>query len=287
MAEYLAKSEDLTAVADAIRAKGGTDAQLTFPDGFVGAVQAIPAGTTITDGIVVKARDSQHRPTAIEYFGEYVSAQSLGSPNGKVGFGAGLSSATFHGTVYVADEAFKNDANLISITGLFENIGHIGADAFNGCAALEMEIALPAGVTYGLYPFQKSGIKKFFTLSSSAITRAFCLNCNKLVHFSAVNVSAIDQSALANCTALAEVTLGSIGHAITTLNNSAFSGDTQTGLTITVYTTSAYADTALSNIRNGATNATIIIKASEDTTYNGTAYSAGDTIITSTPEAST
>lgn len=286
MAEYLAKSEDLTAVADAIRAKGGTDAQLTFPGGFVGAVQAIPAGTTITDGIVVKARDSQHRPTEIEYFGEYVSDQSLGSPNGNVGFGAGLISATFHGTVYVAKEAFKNDANLISITGLFENIGHIGANAFNGCAALEMEIALPAGVTYDLYPFQNSGIKKFSTLSPSAINRAFCLNCNKLVHFSAVNVSAIDQSALSKCTALAEVTLGSIGHAITTLNNSAFSGDTQTGLTITVYTTSAYADTALSNIRNGATNATIIIKASEDTTYNDVAYAAGDTMITSTVEES-
>lgn len=44
MTEYLAKSEELTAVADAIRAKGGTDAQLTFPDGFVGAVQAIATG---------------------------------------------------------------------------------------------------------------------------------------------------------------------------------------------------------------------------------------------------
>ena len=32
---------DLTAVADAIRAKGGTSAQFAFPDGFVGAVQAI------------------------------------------------------------------------------------------------------------------------------------------------------------------------------------------------------------------------------------------------------
>lgn len=32
---------DLTAVADAIRTKGGTSAQLTFPDGFVSAVQAI------------------------------------------------------------------------------------------------------------------------------------------------------------------------------------------------------------------------------------------------------
>ena len=44
MVEYLAKSEDLTAVADAIRAKGGTDAQLTFPDGFTAAIQAIGSG---------------------------------------------------------------------------------------------------------------------------------------------------------------------------------------------------------------------------------------------------
>ena len=41
MAEYLTNTADLTAVADAIRAKGGTSAQLAFPDGFVSAVQAI------------------------------------------------------------------------------------------------------------------------------------------------------------------------------------------------------------------------------------------------------
>lgn len=55
MAEYLAKSEDLTAVADAIRAKGGTDAQLMFPDGMVEAINAIETGsgaTDITDSIV-------------------------------------------------------------------------------------------------------------------------------------------------------------------------------------------------------------------------------------------
>lgn len=35
---------NLTSVADAIRAKGGTDAQLAFPAGFVSAVQAIETG---------------------------------------------------------------------------------------------------------------------------------------------------------------------------------------------------------------------------------------------------
>ena len=70
MAEYLVKSEDLTAVADAIRTKGGTDAQLTFPDGFVDAVQAISAGTAITDGIVVVARDAGGFPTEADVYGD-------------------------------------------------------------------------------------------------------------------------------------------------------------------------------------------------------------------------
>jgi hypothetical protein len=44
MAEYLTNTADLTAVADAIRAKGGTAAQLVYPAGFVSAIQAIQAG---------------------------------------------------------------------------------------------------------------------------------------------------------------------------------------------------------------------------------------------------
>ena len=37
---------DLTSVANAIRTKGGTSAQMAFPSGFVSAVQAIPTGIT-------------------------------------------------------------------------------------------------------------------------------------------------------------------------------------------------------------------------------------------------
>lgn len=61
MAEYLTNTDDLTAVADAIRAKGGTSAQLAFPYGFVSAVQAIQTGTelqiiaTVTSGATVTA----------------------------------------------------------------------------------------------------------------------------------------------------------------------------------------------------------------------------------------
>ena len=43
--EYLVNSDDLMAVADAIRVKGGTSEALVFPSGFVSAVQAIQAGS--------------------------------------------------------------------------------------------------------------------------------------------------------------------------------------------------------------------------------------------------
>lgn len=42
--EYLVNSSDLTAVADAIRAKGGTTEALAFPVGFVEAVEAMQEG---------------------------------------------------------------------------------------------------------------------------------------------------------------------------------------------------------------------------------------------------
>ena len=44
MAECLTNTTDLTAVADAIRAKGGISGPLVYPDGFVTAIQAIETG---------------------------------------------------------------------------------------------------------------------------------------------------------------------------------------------------------------------------------------------------
>lgn len=44
MANYIATTEELTAVANAIRAKGGTSEQLVFPEGFVSAIDNIQAG---------------------------------------------------------------------------------------------------------------------------------------------------------------------------------------------------------------------------------------------------
>lgn len=44
MSKYFVEDTSLTAVADAIREKSGTDDSLAFPDGFVSAVEGIQAG---------------------------------------------------------------------------------------------------------------------------------------------------------------------------------------------------------------------------------------------------
>ena len=49
MAEYLTNDTDLGSVADAIRTKGGTSGSLTYPSGFVSAIQAIQTGTDVSD----------------------------------------------------------------------------------------------------------------------------------------------------------------------------------------------------------------------------------------------
>ena len=45
MAEYLTNDVDLTAIADAIRTKGGTSEQLEYPDGFVTAIENLSTGS--------------------------------------------------------------------------------------------------------------------------------------------------------------------------------------------------------------------------------------------------
>lgn len=84
---------------------------------------------------------------------------------------------------------------------------------------------------------------------------------------------------------LQTVLFGSVGHPVTMFANNLFliSGSYAFDITCTIYTDGAYADTAIANARNKLLDATIIIKAAVDTTYGGNIYSAGETIITSTP----
>lgn len=58
--DYFANTSDLTAVANAIRSKGGTSGNLTFPSGFVSAIQDIKAGTEEKTGNVTLTAFSEN-----------------------------------------------------------------------------------------------------------------------------------------------------------------------------------------------------------------------------------
>ena len=76
MAEYLVQGESITAVADAIRERGGTTAPLSFPAGMAKAVRGISSGgtdislgltaATVGQTVKVKAVDADGKPTAWE-----------------------------------------------------------------------------------------------------------------------------------------------------------------------------------------------------------------------------
>lgn len=76
MSEFLVQGESLTAVADAIREKGGTTAPLSFPAGMAEAVRGLPSGgtdislgltaATVGQTVKVKVVDADGKPTAWE-----------------------------------------------------------------------------------------------------------------------------------------------------------------------------------------------------------------------------
>lgn len=59
MADYLTNDADLKAVADAIRAKGGTSAPLTYPGGFASAIEQIKTTPTLQEKTVTPSATVQ------------------------------------------------------------------------------------------------------------------------------------------------------------------------------------------------------------------------------------
>ena len=223
-------------------------------------------GATITDGIVVKARDASGFPTEADVYGDiypYQFSYDGAYYHNTIGWRS-LNKLTLKGGQTVLKEGCFAYLPLVQLNGI-EGITAIEKNCLISTKLIE--INLPNAVFGNVQtPFSgNDALKKLY--------------CPKLTG----NLTAGTFNFAGYCTALEEAVLGSVGHAVTNNNSiNAFKNCTQSGLSITVFTNAANVDSLLASIRNGATTATIIIKAAEATTYNGTAFAAGDTIITST-----
>lgn len=254
-------------------------------------------GATITDGIVIKARDTEGYPTEVDIYcssGVFDDVVCGRAPEGNrdTRF-IKLEKINFKNSItQFKDQAFCGLSSLNTVTGVksnpFEDVISLGNwNTFNDCA-LPGELNFPNLTSAGVYSFYcMPNITKISCPKLTYAHQFFAYNCASLKEIylpSCTTVNGDGRYALGNNTALEKLEVGSVGHGVVGFKDIALYGCTQSFLTVTIYTTGSNADTMLANIRNSATNATIIIKAAEATTYNGTEYAAGDTIVTSTVE---
>ena len=168
------------------------------------------------------------------------------------------------------------------------------------------EVVIPEGVTQFISFYQCFNLRSI-TLPTTLKTAGSLYGCSSLLEVIAPNVTSgvnvsvctslqtayfpkaqamLADASVQNCTALQTLQVGSVGFPITNSRNTCMTGCTQSNLTITLYSsnpTTHPITTLLANVRNGAKNATIIIKAAANMEYNGVQYDADDVILTSTP----
>lgn len=131
MAEYLTNTTDLTSVANAIRTKGGTTAQLVYPSGFVSAINAIDTGG---------GQDEYAEAALISNVGTIFPATYKNTIATKVrntcfnGY-TKLISVEFPMVTSVGTQAFQNCLSLKKAD--FNVLTSINILAFNVCRALE------------------------------------------------------------------------------------------------------------------------------------------------------
>ena len=133
---------DLTAVANAIRTKGGTSAQLAFPAGFVDAVEAIETGggTTVNEFLSMYTRK--------ELTGDIVLEQSVRQLKSSLFAGQNVKSVRGEGVIVVTNcgYAFDNCPELETIS--FPNLQSLYCAYFiMNCPKLKLLCFPNLGVT--------------------------------------------------------------------------------------------------------------------------------------------
>lgn len=265
------KIEALTAYANEITGKSDTtlsDAVASLADGYG------QGGGSITNGIVVTSSDANGYPTNIEYYGQ-LFAYALGATRIDVDYYLGkIENVTFKDKItdipaYAFFSCAYRGNGIESLT--FPDVVSVGSSAFggnNGNGAKIKVLSFPALETLGNVSacFASKSIEELYLPKLTTLGQTN--NSYGICRF---------------CTGMKYAEIGSVGYTAPDNIKYQFRDCTQSTLTICIYTSGTLVDSILTTLRTYATNATIIFKASEATTYNGTSYAAGDTILTSTP----
>ena len=191
-------------------------------------------GATITDGIVVKARNADGEATEVDIYGEIIYPFTLGANVASI---------------------YKWFGRKVIKANLMSDVVEIKSGAFDQNELEEIHVPNTCS-TFGTNQFRYNNHLKN-------------VKCDGAINFTSQNGLYMFYG---DKTTLQTVVLGSIGHSVTATRNDMFRGE-YSNLTLTIYTDAPNADDVLSKFRNGATQATIIIKDS----------TTGEMLVTSTP----
>lgn len=265
MADYLIHDSTLEDIADAIRAKTG-GSSLIAPEDMPSEIASIESGTSIdhgfeytldSDGVIIgaKAIGDTVPPYAMNY-GFYSNSKAV--------------VVDLTGVKRVGSSAFQQSTKVLIDFSTCEDIEVIGENAFrintnttNSMADQTVNMPKLTGVGCGQQIFY--GINSYWPKT----WRFPQLTTVPQFFFYGLTQTGLDMQ------------FGSIGNAVTLSHNRPFGGNTAATGTITVYTTGSYLDTVKTKIQEQAgSGLSFVYKASEATTYNGTTYAAGDTMLT-------
>lgn len=272
-------------------------------------------GATITDGIVVNewgagyVRDRAPKSITLHTNGVIGQWQFAVRDESEFGFYAYVTEfdhVSHAPLLYIGESAFRKCQWVTKeiVEELFSTVKTCNGNIFAECKGIVGDITLPELEDINQYgnpqPLNYYNYNGGIFNDCTKITSINCPKLKRVIRRFALGCTALKSASLpkcqslatqnnglgsfGNCTALETIQLGSVGTSCKVYSGYDFQGCTQSTLTITLYCVGELVEANLAFLRNGATNATIIIKASEDTTYNGTEYAAGDTIVTSTVE---
>lgn len=188
MAKMLVEDTSLTTVANAIRTKGGTTGALTFPDGFVSAVNGIKTGVSLTPFV-----------------------------NGSI---TEVTAEMLEGCGSIREGAFRKCTGLKKVR-LPSTITRINNNAFGDCTSLS-DITLPPNVTWiGSSIFESCPITSM-TIPDSVTYMASLIfaDCSKLTNVVLSNsCESVPSQMFYNCTSLKSLTIPAV---VTSIGGSAF-----------------------------------------------------------------
>ena len=197
---------DLTSVANAIRTKGGTSAQLAFPSGFVSAVQAIPTGgggsPTINDYVqngLIHMWDAEQNTSSGHDDTATVWEDLVGNTD-LTRYSAGIGSASWWGAKYLY---FSGNAN--------QRLDNADG-AIDASVPATVEIALSplknaAGMIAGYFGRPARGLGFF---SDNTITFRLVQGSNTNVKTYSTGVSAFSDIQTAACVYNASAATGTV-----------------------------------------------------------------------------